>query len=215
MLRDVDGLLRSTGRFGITYPGVPWRALLLLLVTGGFVYGAVMGFFTARPLQSLYSGLKVPMLLVVTSAVCLPNFFIVNTLLGLRDDFAYALRGILAAQATMGVVLMSLAPLTLWVYASTSDYDLAIVLNGVMFLVATLVGQVVVSRHYQPLIEKNPRHRIGKGAWLTLYVFVAIQLAWVLRPFVGSPGLEVSFFREDAWSNAYVRLLGRLWSLVA
>ena len=41
-------------------------------------------------------------------------------------------------------------------------------------------------------------------AWIALYVFVAIQLAWVLRPFVGSPELEVSFFRAEAWSNAYV-----------
>ena len=214
MLRRVDGLLHSTGRFAIALPRVPWRDLLLLLVAGGFLYGVAMGFFAVRALQSLYSGLKVPLLLIVTSAVCLPNFFIVNTLLGLRDDFASAFRGVLAAQATMAVVLAALAPVTLWAYASSSDYDLAILLNGVMFLLATLVGQVVLSRHYRPLIARNPRHRLGKATWLTLYVFVAIQLAWVLRPFVGSPGLDATFFREDAWSNAYVSLLGRIWSFI-
>ena len=114
----------------------------------------------------------------------------------------------------MAVVLAALAPITLWAYASSSDYDLAILLNGVIFLVATLVGQVVLSRHYRPLVARNPRHRVGKAAWLTLYVFVAIQLAWVLRPFVGSPGLHVSFFRADAWSNAYVSLFRRIWSLL-
>jgi len=36
-----------------------------------------------------------------------------------------------------------------------------------------------------------------------LYVFVAVQLAWVLRPFVGSPNVPTRFFRENAWSNAY------------
>jgi hypothetical protein len=139
----------------------------------------------------------------------------VNTLLGLRDDFARAFRGVLAAQATMAVVLAALAPVTLWAYASSADYDLAIFLNGGLFLVATLVGQVVLSRHYRPLIEGNPRHRLGKATWLTLYVFVAIQLAWVLRPFVGSPGLDAAFFREDAWSNAYVSLFRRIWSFIA
>jgi len=213
MFQHVDGLLRSTGRFGIAVPRVPWGPLFGLLAASGFLYGAAMGLFGARALQSFYSALKVPLLLVVTSAVCLPNFFIVNTLLGLRDDFAYALRGILAAQATMGVVLAALAPITLWTYASSSNYDLAIFLNGLLFLVATLVGQVVLSRHYRPLIARNPRHRLGKAAWLTLYVFVAIQLAWVLRPFIGSPGLRVTFFREDAWSNAYVSLFGKVWSL--
>jgi hypothetical protein len=37
-----------------------------------------------------------------------------------------------------------------------------------------------------------------------LYVFVAIQGAWVLRPFVGAPGLEPSFLRAELWTNAYV-----------
>lgn len=206
MLTHVDGLLRSTGRFDIAASRVPWRPLLALLAVGGFAYGAVMGMFGARALQALYSGLKVPMLLGVTSLVCLPNFYVVNTMLGLRDDFASAVRGVVAAQATMAVALAALAPITLWAYASNVDYDLAIVLNGVFFLVATLVGQVTLSRHYRRLIARNPRHRVGRATWLTLYVFVAVQLAWVLRPFVGSPGLPVAFFRKNAWSNAYVEV---------
>ena len=55
-------------------------------------------------------------------------------------------------------------------------------------------------------VAKDPRHRIARRLWVVLYVFVAIQLAWVLRPFVGSPNLDVHFFREGAWSNAYVVL---------
>jgi hypothetical protein len=214
MLQNVDGLLRSSGRFAITAPRVPWLPLLALLAAGGFLYGMAMGLFGVRALQAFYSGLKVPLLLVVTSAVCLPNFFVVNTLLGLRDDFASALRGVVAAQATMAVVLAALGPLTLWVYASTSNYRFAILLNGLFFLVAALVGQVTLARHYEPLLRRNPRHRYGKAAWLTLYVFVAIQLAWTLRPFVGDPSLPVTFFREDAWSNAYVAVFRHLVGVV-
>ena len=183
---------------------MPWSPLLTVLFLGGFAYGAAMGLFGVRALQALYSGLKVPLLLVVTSLVCLPNFFVVNTLFGLRDDFQSALRGVVAAQATMAVVLASLAPLTLWMYASTDDYNFAILMNGAFFLFAALFGQVTLARHYEPLSRRNPRHRYGKSAWLTLYVFVAIQLAWVMRPYVGDPNLPVAFFREDAWSNAYV-----------
>ena len=46
---------------------------------------------------------------------------------------------------------------------------------------------------------------------MVLYVFVAIQLAWVLRPFIGSPNVPTRFFREDAWSNAYVVVLDTIW----
>ena len=70
------------------------------------------------------------------------------------------------------------------------------------------------ARHYRPLVARNPRHRVGRAAWLFLYVFVAIQSAWVLRPFVGAPGLPTRFFREGAWSNAYVMLVRSVWDLV-
>ncbi|MCB9880429.1 MAG: hypothetical protein H6832_15315 [Planctomycetes bacterium] len=36
------------------------------------------------------------------------------------------------------------------------------------------------------------------------YAFVAIQLAWMLRPVVGDPELPVSLFRDSLWQNPYV-----------
>ncbi len=33
-------------------------------------------------------------------------------------------------------------------------------------------------------------------------------MAWVLRPFVGSPGKPITFFRQEAWGNAYVEVAG-------
>jgi hypothetical protein len=175
-----------------------------MLVGGAIGYGFAMGLYGGRPLQGLYSAIKVPILLVISSALCLPNFFVVNTVLGLRDDFSAALRGVLAAQAAVAVTLASLAPVILFSYATTGDHDTALFLNGLLFAIATVAGQLILNRYYAVLVIRDPRHRIGRIAWTVLYVFVAIQMAWVLRPFVGSPDLPVSFFREDAWSNAYV-----------
>jgi hypothetical protein len=202
----VNGLLRGQGRYAAGRGDVPWRQLAALVAFGGSVYGASMGFFGARALQALFSGTKVPILLCAATLVCLPNFYVVNTLLGLRDDFAAACRGIFAAQATLAITLAALAPVTLFAYASSGDYDVAIVWNGVAFAAGTIAGQVTLQRHYRALIASNPRHRVGRFAWLALYVFVAIQLAWVLRPFVGSPNIPTRFLREHAWSNAYVEV---------
>jgi di/tricarboxylate transporter len=47
-------------------------------------------------------------------------------------------------------------------------------------------------------------HRWMLRVWLSAYVFVAIQLGWLLRPFIGDPELPVQFVRPDAWDNAYV-----------
>ncbi|MAG55716.1 MAG: hypothetical protein CMJ83_05450 [Planctomycetes bacterium] len=203
-MRDADSLLRVRGAFAVDTAAVPWRRLLTVLVVSGFFYGAVMGSSNLRLLQMLFSGLKVPVLLLGAAVCCLPSFFVVNTLLGLRDDFAAACRGILAAQATVGVVLLGLAPITAVVYASTGDYAFAVTWNGGMFLVAALGGQLTLIRHYRPLVTRDPKHKIGRASWLVLYVFVTIQLAWVLRPFIGYANLPTRFFRADTWDNAYV-----------
>jgi len=204
---SVDRLLRGEGR---SSPGgeAAVAAALAAIVAGGFLYGAVMGSYGIRPLQSLYSGLKVPLLLAVSTALCLPSFYVLYSLLGLRRDFAEALGGILAGQAALAVVLAALAPITAFVYVSKVEYAASVAFNGVQFLAASLAGQMALDRRFRPLIRRNRRHRIGRAAWLILYVFVAIQMAWVLRPFIGSPDLPTGFFRPGAWSNAYVEVLG-------
>ena len=200
-----DAVLRGRG------DGVNLPTLAGLLVGCGLLYGAAMGGFTGlwdgQPIQLFYSALKVPLLLLVSFAVALPSFFALNTILGLRDDFAEAVRGIVTAQAALTTVLASLAPLTLTFYAASADYPSAILWNGGMFLLATLAGQLVLRRAYRPLVARDPKHRLMFRAWGVLYAFVAVQGAWVLRPFIGDPGRAVTFFREGAWGNAYVQLL--------
>jgi hypothetical protein len=208
---EVDSLLRAEGTYAPGQPGVPWRRLAVLAVLGASLYGAVMGAYGLRPLQALYSSVKVPLLLAVSTCLCLPNFFVVNTLLGLREDLAAAFRAVLTAQGTVSLTLAGLAPLTAVHYVSTESYPVAILANGVAFLVASACGQVTLARHYAPLIERNPRHRLARGAWLVLYVFVAVQMAWILRPFVGEPELATQFFRRGAWGNAYVEVASLVW----
>ncbi|MHC4470828.1 MAG: hypothetical protein ACYS99_07670 [Planctomycetota bacterium] len=78
-----------------------------------------------------------------------------------------------------------------------------------------MAAHVTLTRHYRALIVKDPRHRFGRLSWVVLYVFVAIQLAWVLRPFVGNPSLPTRFFREEAWDNAYVVVVNKIWDFVS
>jgi hypothetical protein len=205
---DADQLLRSTGRFDASRPAGSGRRLVLLVLIFAPLYGMVMGSFAfdapERMLQVLYSGIKLPMLLFSASLVCLPAFFVLNTVLGLRDDFIEALRAILAGQAGLGIVLASLAPLTRFFYFCHESYRAALLFNLAALALATITAQWIMLRHYRRLIARHPRHRIALLAWLMLYAFVGIQMAWTLRPFVGSPGMPVTFFREEPFTNAYV-----------
>ncbi len=174
------------------------------------VYGAVMGSYhldsTERLWQSVYSAAKMPLLLFTTSVLCLPGFFVLNTLFGLRDDLRESLQAILAGQAGMSIALTSLAPLTGFWYFSTLNYRAALLFNAGAFAVATIAGHVVMLRYYRALILRHRHHRIMLYTWILLYAFVGIQMGWTLRPFVGHPGLRVSFFRAEPFSNAYVRV---------
>ncbi len=207
--RLMDDFLRGRGRFAVGAPlagGLRW--LFVFVLVGGTFYGAVMGSFSGlepgRFHQLLYSGVKVPILLLVTFGLCLPSFFVINSVAGLRDDFAQALQAVVGTQACLTLVLAALAPVTAVFYASCSDYALAVAFNGGMFAVAAATAQIVVRRYYDPLIRRNAKHRTMLHVWLGLYIFVGIQMSWVLRPFIGDPAQPVAFFRADAWGNAYM-----------
>jgi hypothetical protein len=196
------------------------RAILPLigyLVLFGLLYGATMGSFralAAQPqwlLQIVYSAVKVPLLLMGSFLISLPSFYVLNSLLGLSGDFARAARSLIAAQAGLAIVLASLAPLTLMWYASSVNYQHALLFNGIMFAVASFAAQWLVRGYYRPLIAKNRRHAGLLWLWLAVYTLVAIQMAWLLRPYIGSPGRPVQFLRDNPWDNAYENLAQLVW----
>jgi hypothetical protein len=219
--RLADGVLRgdsSRVRVG------PWTrlpvpfVLAALIVSFGMLYGGIMGTYGGiagpRIWQVVYSAVKVPFLLIATFALSLPSFFVVNTLLGLRDDFERVIRALMATQAGLTVILSALAPFTALWYVSVVAYQPAILFNGVMFAIASFSAQWMLRRDYLPLIAKNARHRWMLRIWIAIYVFVGIQMGWVLRPFIGDPQMPVQFFREDSWSNAYEVVIQMTWDVL-
>ena len=219
----VDEFLRGKGRFAVGAPVAGrLRWLLLFVLAGGAIYGAVMSSFTGllpgRGLQMLYVAIKAPLFFLVTFALCLPSFFVINTLAGLRSDFGLALRGVIATQACISIVLAALAPLTAFFYLCGIYYDMAVLFNGLAFAVATFASQIVVRRYYGPLITRDSRHRLMLYLWLLLYIFVGIQMGWVLRPFIGDPNVSIVFLRDPSLGNPYLvifSLFGQVWRYVA
>lgn len=211
LLTWADDILRS--RPAVLQAGSTRQRLLhlsLVLCLFGMLYGAVMGsyslIFGGQLLQVVYSAVKVPILLMVTSALSLPFFFVLNSLYGLREDLRKVLRALLATQAAVTVILASLSPLTLLWYASSDNYRAAILFNLLMFAAASLSAQLVLKQLYRPLIQKNPLHGRLLKVWIIIYGFVGVQMAWTLRPFIGSPNAPTQFFRQEAWGNAYLEL---------
>ncbi len=215
-LFGLDAILRSEGRHAVGVGAVPWVRIGLWTLAGGAAYGAAMGSFGSKLEGSVYSAIKVPVLLGGSLAICMPFFFVLNAALGLRVDFSAAVRGVLSAQATLGIALASLAPVTLVLYSTTPSYPTALLQNAGAFAAASCAAQVTLVRHYRPLLARSRNHGVGLAAWGVLYAFVAVKLAWILRPFVGDPALQTVLFRRGAFDeNPYVLLFwtvaGFLW----
>jgi len=212
----LDGLLRGNLPGG--RPDRRLGDLFASILFFGILYGAVMGTYggisSGRLLQVFYSGVKVPLLLLTTFALSLPSFWVLNMLLGLTEDFARVLWALVAAQATLTMVLASFAPLTAFWYVSAEDYHAAILFNAAMFGAASFASQMILRRAYRPLIARNPRHRWMRRLWLVIFAFVGIQMGWVLRPFLGDPTRPVQFFRADSWGNAYEEIAKMIWQLM-
>ena len=184
------------------------RTCLSIGTVGCALAGLALGAASGEPWLSVFAAIKVPILIAATACLCLPSFYVCNALLGLRDDFAAACRGLVATQATLGIALGSLAPASVFLSISVADPYALTLFDALLFGIATLAAQKVLGRHYSPLVARDPRHRIALRTWFVLYVFTGIQLAWVLRPFRGTEGLPVQFLRPEAFEqNAYVVLL--------
>lgn len=218
-LRQCDSLLHGTGRLApASLAELPWWWLPAMAAVFAPIYGGMMGSLyldsTGRILQVIYSAVKVPLLLFTTGILCLPAFFVLNTIMGLRSDLRAALRAILAGQAGMGIALASLSPLIRFWYFCSGDYRSALLFNAAMFGTATLAGHAVMWRYYRHLIRRHRAHAYLLVFWVLLYVFVGIQMGWTLRPFVGAPGTVATFFRQEPFTNAYVvvaELLFKSW----
>ena len=213
--------LADTVHLVLRGPATPARArprlvtLLVVMVLAAAVYGAAMGSYRAllegAGWQVLFSALKVPLFLLGTLALTLPSFLVLNSLCGFRHEAPVVLRALLEQQAALAIVLASLAPLTLFWYLTGLHYHSAIVLNLGMVVLACLASHRVLYRAYRPLFLADARHYLLVTFWQILFVFVAVQMAWILRPFVGVPHSPGVLLRHEQYRNVYEMIVTTLW----
>lgn len=203
-----DTLLRAVLRPGQSE--IPLRQLLGAIAGGGAIQGAAMGAYALLNGGSgafiLISAIKMPLFMGITAALMLPALYVLYALFGMGDGFKTALRALAGGQATFALILASLSPFTLVYYLSGATYRGALGFNLLLFALAGIAAQGSIRLRLADLLRSDPRHSrlisIGFGLW----AFVAVQLSWNLRPFVGNPGAHAEFLRSDAFTNAYLAL---------
>jgi hypothetical protein len=198
----------------LAHGGSARRCVGVVLVCGP-IYGLAMGSAGVgtpeRWIAAAIVAVKVPALLLLTASVCLPAYACVLMVLGMGRDVREACRAVFGAQAVVAAALASLAPVVLVAYTAVDDPARRVAANMALFALALAAGQLAARRRVRALAGRDRRHTIVLGAWAVLYAFVGVQLGWTLRPFVGRVGAPIEFFREGAFTNAYVVAGGILW----
>ncbi len=200
----VEKILRNRINFfneireGIDIPG-KLRAMVISSITFFALYGAVMG-STHSLWQTLSSGVKLPILFLVTLFVCVPSLYFFSLLFGSNQSLSQGLAVILTGITVTSVLLLSCAPITLFFILSTSQYQFFKLLNVTIFSIAGLMGIIFI---YQGMKVVSGQELEGASTrkwvlffWMFVYAFVGGQMAWTIRPFIGAPNTQFELFRQ-------------------
>jgi hypothetical protein len=183
-------------------PEGSWRRQVcatVLMVEFSSFYGVVMGSYNGL-YQALASGVKLPMLFVLSIAICFPAFFILQQVLGSRLTLKPMLGIILSGFVMISLILASFAPIILFFMITSTNYAFLKLLHVAVFALAGLFGMKTILDALQFACEKQQVYpKIGVTVfrcWVLILAFVGMQLAWTLRPFVGSRSMPFELFRQ-------------------
>ena len=216
-LSIVETILRSRKEFfneirdGIDLP-VKIRAMLVSGIVFLVLYGAVIG-SSLNILQALSSAIKLPLLFLLTSTICLPTLYFFNILFGGKQSLSQNLALILTPITVTAALMFSFAPITLFFMLTTSDYQFFKLLNVIFFTIAGITGMWFLVQGMRIVSTSDePGLRIRRWAlwlWIIAFAFVGSQMAWTLRPFIGYPGAEFELVRQLG-GNFYANILSSI-----
>jgi hypothetical protein len=208
----------------LTESNLAWAAVCALSVLlGSGLYGFTVGLWRA-PVQAFYTAIKFPLLIFLT---CAGNALL-NCLLAQLFGSGLSARqtslAILMSFALSAMTLGALSPLSLFVLYNTPPLASQGSLLGHSIILLTHVcfiacaGVIANHRLYRLLERVSSSRAIARrvlAGWLGGNFLLGSQLAWVLRPFIGSPGLPVEWLRPDPLrGNFYEAVLRALHHLL-
>lgn len=183
----------------------------LTACAGLAIYGFTVGYWR-DPLMGGYVAVKFPLLVALT-LICngLLNGLL-GLLLGTGLGFRQSLLALLTAFALAALILGSLAPVTFflaWNAPPPSSSDSARAHATYLVTHTVLIGFAGITANlhlHRMLAVKAPTPMAASAtllAWLGGNGILGAQFSWILRPFFGTPSLEVAFLRPHPFKENF------------
>jgi hypothetical protein len=215
--RQISVLLRGEPAAIDPWIRAPGAAQFLLHVIwiffGAGLYGAAMGFWR-DPLQGLYTAIKFPLIILLTTFGNALLNAMLAPLLGLNITLRQSFFAILMSFSISAAILGAFSPLAAFIIWNSPPLLLNLQISGVTYssiqlmhvAVIAFAGTVANLRLSQWLKQLGGSSAAASRvliAWLAGNLFLGSQLSWILRPFIGSPGLRVEFLRPAAFHGNF------------
>ena len=182
-----------------------WARLCLGITVCASAYGAVLGLWHG-PELALYCAVKLPLVLLLTSALTVAFAWMAAAVLGLPVRFGQVAVRTFLALAVGSLLLASLAPVAgLFTLSAPPPSDQQRTAHNLLYLLHTvfvgscgLAGTVALWKAMRRLEAPERTLRAVYTVWVAAFALVGGEVAWVLRPFVGSVYMPIVFLRPDA-----------------
>ena len=195
-----------------------------MILVCGAIYGSSLGAWR-DPQLAFYTAIKVPLLLLTTAALTALFNWIIAALIGLPLKFTESVSMSLLPLAIASVILASAAPIVFFFDLSlpppSSDqrtlHNLLYLTHTALVAGAGVTGTTFLRRRLLEVCNGDARlARRVHATWVAAFAFTGGEVAWILRPFIGSVYLPVVFLRPDALhGNVYefilTDILPHLW----
>jgi hypothetical protein len=182
---------------------------LLIILLFSFIYGVVMGSYNGFQ-QSIVTGIKIPCLIMLSLLICFPALYVIQYMIGSTMTLGQMANIILSGFVVFTTIALSFAPIVIFFMITSDNYAFLKLLHVTIF---TFSGIFTIKTIIKGLAfsceKKNIYPKQGMTIfkiWIFIFAFVSSQLAWNLRPFVGSRDLPFELFRARE-SNFYVAVI--------
>jgi hypothetical protein len=193
--------------------GVQALFYVLVIILGAGLYGGAVGSWRS-PVQGAFTAVKFPLILLLTTFGNALLNAMLAPLLGLNLRFRHTLMAILMSFTIAAAILGSFGPLIGFITWNLPPLEPgaagSFTAHGIHLLTQVLLiafaGVVANLRLVQLLRRLSGSALVARRilfAWLVGNLLLGSQLSWLLRPFVGSPGLPVEFVRKDAFHGNF------------
>lgn len=182
---------------------------LVIILCGG-MYGATIGLWRAG-LMATYVAIKFPALIFLTTLCNALLNWMLALVMGAGVTFRQTLLAQLMSFTIAALILGAMTPVALFILYNTPPlsggshfgHSFFLLLNVAIIAAAGFAANI---RLYGFLLFKIGNHTLARKiciAWVVGNLFVGGQLSWNLRPFIGSPTLEIQFLRPDPFDGNF------------